>query len=317
MSDNFEELLAEHRAHPGGIGPGVLRLLDNLARAAIEERPPLRYGGVPEWTREVVRDIASEWVTTSLWENGELAACFAQSGTEAELRRALTGSLRHFLVDRVEKEEWYRLFDRADKKVLREDNRFEPVGTTRRRTHQGWTLRRSPSRNRSPKPLSRLLNAVRTRRDGTPWTIVRWGPDARIGDPILRQPQLVEFLELVLEDADGYLTLAQLAEVITTRFHLAPPVPLDLSIPLAARAEPGLRDETDESARRLVDQLSKEERELLRGAITALEGDPPRRSGLVERERAVLARALESAGTADREELAAILRTALEYLFEG
>ncbi len=88
-------------------------------------------------------------------------------------------------------------------------------------------VRQERSAPATSESIAALVKAAGMRSDGD-LGVVRYGPYSLKSSPILREPQLREFVRFLLEHADGYVTAMQLFHVMRHRFNLIEPATVEL-----------------------------------------------------------------------------------------
>lgn len=195
----FEELTSD-----GVPGPATLGLVARAFRAVIRRHNYPPPSGAGDWTPDELADVQQAFLTERGTERFSQLCALATD--EASLRRGVSAAVHRFLVDRTRETRRGRLFVRfrAD---LREDPKFEEVAKGR------WSLRGGPS---DPAEFDAdRLTAVA-------WTlqlrVSPWGDDTEREGPPADSPSRVRLLETVLGEAEGSLTVAELAAVGERRF---------------------------------------------------------------------------------------------------
>jgi hypothetical protein len=264
----LDDLRREHAEET--IGPEIAELLARVVRATAPTYPPNEYSDAGAWNREAIEDALQDWVTVRLLARGDLARMLATATTVPRLRGMLTTSFGQFLTNRRQRTSATNLFQRIVK-VLKDDARFEAIGTSRSSATQRWALGVSPTERAADEHVLQGLVKAAASKSNDEVGVVHYGPYSLKSSPILRTPSLAEFLVFLMEQAGTSLSAAELFQVLRVRFNLSDPVQAEL--------DPSLVDKTSAVA-------SKVETNVLAQSVLA-------RIGM---ERAVLIRHLHDAG---------------------
>lgn len=226
----LDDLRREHEASV--IGPKLTELLTRVVDATAPTYPPAEYSPAGVWNRAALDDAAQDWALTRLLERGDLSVMIASARNVGALRAMLTRSFSQHLTNRRRRTSATNLFSRMIK-LLRTDEAFVPTGPAGRTSEAAWTLASVPRSDRaSHGTIDRLIKAASTRSDAD-LGVVRYGPYSLKSSPILRGPQLRDFLMFLLAEADGTLTTTELFQVMRHRFNLIalPTAELDDDLP--------------------------------------------------------------------------------------
>jgi hypothetical protein len=266
MTATLEQLRAEHASQV--IGPELSHLLERIVRATAVTYPPVEYSDAGVWNREAFEDALHDWVEIRLLTRGDLTVMLASAASVTALRAALTRSFGQFLINRRRRTAASNLYKRTLAK-LRTDERFLAVSSSARAHEVLWTLAATPVSEPSSLPLEELI-ALAFKRSDAELGVVRYGPHSLKSSPILREPQLADFLLHLLEGAQGALSMAAIAEVMRYRFNLVAPAPVELD---EALVSPELsipaRVEQQEIARSVLSRLDFPQLEMLRTFVAA------------------------------------------------
>src|SRR6266446_2258168 len=132
------------------------------------------------------------WATERLWGRADLQAMLSSAGSLAQLRSALTTSLRQHLTNKRRRSIASNLYKRV-LAVLRDDSRFRPVGGVSHASEQRWVLAGKDEIKQSMLELRDLVQIACELSDDE-LQVVRYGPLSQKLSPILREPKLLEFL---------------------------------------------------------------------------------------------------------------------------
>jgi hypothetical protein len=224
MTD-LDMLRAEHAQY--GIGAELSALLGRVAKATAPTYPAAEYSPSGSWDEASLQDALQDWILTRLLERGDLSLLLASARTLAGLRALLTRSFGQHLTNRRRRTSATNLFTRTVR-LLRGDDGFVLAAPSAAVGDEGWALRdREQSAPATSESVAALVKAAGMRSD-TDLGIVRYGPYSLKSSPVLREPQLREFVRFLLGHADGYVTLTQLFHVMRHRFNLIEPAPIEL-----------------------------------------------------------------------------------------
>jgi hypothetical protein len=213
----LDDLRREHAEET--IGHGLADLLGRVVRATAPAYPPTEYSDARTWNREAMEDALQDWVTVRLLGRGDLARMLGTATTIARLRGMLTTSFGQFLVNRRKRTSATNLFQRIVR-MLREDPRFEAVGTSRSSATQRWTLAASPTERAADEQVLEGLLKAAASKSNDELGVVHYGPYSLKSSPILRNPNLRDFLAFLLEQAESSLSAAELFQILRIRFNL-------------------------------------------------------------------------------------------------
>lgn len=269
MSD-LDMLRAEHAQY--GIGPELSALLGRVAKATAPTYPAADFSPSGSWDEASLQDALQDWILTRLLERGDLPLMLASARTAGGLRALLTRSFGQHLTNRRRRTSATNLFTRTVR-LLRVDEGFALAAPSAAVGDAGWTLaHQEQSAPATPESVAALVKAAGMRSDAD-LGVVRYGPYSLKSSPILREPQLRDFVRFLLENADGYVTVTQLFNVMRHRFNLIEPAPIELDE--AKVLEPGDVAGTVEArllARSVVARLSADQTRMLR-ALADADGD--------------------------------------------
>src|ERR1700687_5996084 len=96
--DNLAALREEYARD--GIGPLLHELLSKIVWSTVRQYPPSEYSTYDNWDRPACEDVLNDWVTQRLWGRADLQAMLTSAPNTAQLRAALTTSLRQFLTNK-------------------------------------------------------------------------------------------------------------------------------------------------------------------------------------------------------------------------
>jgi hypothetical protein len=315
----MDDLRREHAEET--IGRALADLLDRVVRATAPTYPPVGYSDAGVWNRQALEDALQDWVTTRLLGRGDLARMLASAATPSRLRGMLTTSFGQFLTNRRQRSSATNLFQRIVK-VLHDDARFAPVGTSRSSAAQQWTLADSPAEHGANEQAIEMLIKAAASRTNDELGVVHYGPYSLKSSPILRTPRLADFLAFLLEQSDGSMSPAELFQVFRHRFNLTEPVTVELESNVASPGldEVGAQVETAVLAQSVLARVGREHALLIR-ALHNADGDvqsaaasvgvkPGELAAAVDRVMALIA---EDAGSSD--DAIAVYRSLTESLF--
>jgi hypothetical protein len=317
-SATIDQLRDEHVREV--IGAQLLDLLRRIVRATASTYPPGVYGGGAHWDGEALADLLHDWVEARLLRRGELEAFIASCVTVSALRRALTTSLSQYLVDRRHRTSASNLFTRT-RRLLESDPAFARVGAERTAARQLWTVAARPAHGPSERSVSELTRLA-WQLSNDDLEVVRYGPSSLKSSPILRQPALHQFLTHLLGQADGALSLGDIAAVMRARFSLHEIQMVELTDLLSST---GLVDfahvETADIARSVLTRLGPETVDVFR-ALQRTQGDLAAAAQALGRSQATVVKHLRLALSViaelatSSEEAAAIYAQIAESLFQ-
>lgn len=321
-----------------GIGNGILSLLWRIARATATSYPPSRFTLSGSWGRGELEDVLQEWIMERLLVRmdregrprggGQLAEVRARAGSMDSVRQLLSGSFRHYMADRPALKlgqrpgpvEAINLFRRA-RKLLQEDHAFTAVGGRARRDgEQMWTLTAKARPEPSTCSVEELTRFASARSDAE-WKVARYGPEAGQASPILREPELREFVLFLLDRADGALRLDAIAEVLEARFGLEFAIQSLDPHPHLADLSTVRQLELRDVARCVLAQLGERRASILVAFERADRKFAPA-ARLLEIDRAIVRREVRAiveaiVGLGGREDFAPVYQLVVESLFLG
>src|SRR6266487_3528036 len=213
---NLDALREEYQR----VGIGVLlhQLLEKIVWSTVRQYPAAEYSPYRAWDRMACEDVLNDWVMARLLGRGDLQVILQSVAALAQLRVALTTSLRQHLTNGRRRSITANLFKRVQE-MLREDSAFRGVTPNLRGGNQRWALRSDESANTSSATTRELLRIASDLSDDQ-LEVVRYGPFSQKLSPILRAGKLREFLVHLLERAGGSLTLSAILDVMRDRFSL-------------------------------------------------------------------------------------------------
>jgi hypothetical protein len=229
---NLEGLREEYQR--AGIGVLLHQLLEKIVWSTVRQYPAAEYSPYQAWDRMACEDVLNDWVVERLLGRGDLQVILASVAALAQLRVALTTSLRQHLTNGRRRSITANLFKRIQE-MLREDSTFRAVTPNIRGGNQRWTLRSAESATASSATGPELLRIASDLSDDQ-LEVVRYGPFSQKLSPILRKGKLREFLLHLLEHSGGSLTLSTILAVMRDRFSLWPEQHEDLDESLPAPA---------------------------------------------------------------------------------
>jgi hypothetical protein len=202
------------------IGRELADLLGRVVRSTAPTYPPAGYSDAGVWNREAIEDAMQDWIATRLLGRGDLARMLGAATTVSKLRAMLTTSFGQFLTNRRQRTSATNLFQRVVR-ILRGDARFTAVGRSRSSSTQRWVVAGAAADgDGADQVLDRLLKAAASKSDDE-LGVIRYGPYSLKSSPIMRNPELADFLVFLVEQADGALSAAELFQVLRHRFNLA------------------------------------------------------------------------------------------------
>ena len=198
----------------GTLGPqGIELLYDTVAAVARFDRYPTPSGAYT-WGDDDVQDVAHD-VLTGPRGIQRITGLFVKADDDRSLERLLETTVRnHFRSQARGTDRGHLLLRLRD--VLENDGRFERVAEG---TPGAGRWRRAGSGDPPwGGSVDDLVDAA--------WTVeslemVRWRADASKRSPVAHREALVRLMETVLDEAEGSLEEAALAEVVSRRFGLA------------------------------------------------------------------------------------------------
>lgn len=215
MTD-IDEIRHEHTKD--GIGELITALLVEIVRSTAPTYPPGEYSPAGVWGADAIGDVMQDWVTARLLERGDLTVLISSARDVRALRAMLTRSFRQHLINSRRRTSATNLYTRMIKEL--QGGAFAPVGSSPSPALQAWTLNELQHSDPAGSDIvSRMIKLAYGRTDAE-LGVVRYGPYSLKSSPILRGPQLHEFLKYLLAGADGYVTAAELFQVMRHRFNL-------------------------------------------------------------------------------------------------
>lgn len=265
MSGPLTEIL-----RTGEIGEEALGLAYHTVGRVVRRGQIPPPAGSQTWTDDAVREAAHDFMADHLLGKHRLDQLVVRAGdSEEDFEKLLYQTVRNYFHDLFRKTHRGALGRRFGE-LLDSDDAFRLWHPGKTRYGQGsfWGLARWESPSIYQGPLSALVPAL-WRIEGIERT--RWREDAVRRSPVADGPSLVRFLEGALEAADGLLTVPDLVELGSHRFHLLdPPAFASLDEPVLGAWEPASteRDPGDlvvaqGRARHIYDQLSPRERQVV------------------------------------------------------
>jgi hypothetical protein len=248
-----------------GIGPQLHKLLEKVVWSTVRLYPAREYSPDGTWDRTACEDVLHDWVAERLWGRADLQAMLLCSATTAQLRAALTTSLRQHLTNKRRRSITSNLYKRT-RAALRAEPTFTSMGSG---AEERWALSEADHQAPSLRSAQQLVDVACELSDED-LEVVRYGPFSQKLSPILRDPQLITFLQHLLRGAEGSLTVNQVIDVMRHRFSLPTEehTELDVSTPAPA-AGPLTEAMVAVSARSVVSRLDIEDAELVRAYFAA------------------------------------------------
>ena len=200
-----------------GIGSLLHELLSKVVWSTVHQYPPAEYSAYQNWDKPACDDVLNEWIAERLWGRADLYVMLTAAPNVAQLRAALTTSLRQFLSNHRRRSIASNLYKRISK-ILREDSQFTSDGVANAATEKRWKIADSNGRP-SCLSIDELVQISFDLSDDE-LEVVKYGPFSLKLSPILRDPKLREFLRFLLQKADGSLTVTDIVEVMKFRFTL-------------------------------------------------------------------------------------------------
>jgi len=214
--DSLQELRVEYQKD--GIGVLLSELLGKIVWATVRHYPASEYSPFGNWDEPACEDVLEDWVMERLWGRADLQAMLAGVASIAQLRAALTTSLRQYLTNKRRRSIVSNLYKRV-LATLRDDSHFRSVGGASLAAEQRWTLAENESGDPSMLALHDLVQIACELSDDE-LQVVRYGPFSQKLSPILREPKLREFLCHLMRRAQGSLTVSSIIDVMRFRFSL-------------------------------------------------------------------------------------------------
>ena len=248
-----------------GIGPQLHKLLEKVVWSTVRLYPAREYSPDGTWGRTACEDILHDWVAERLWGRADLQAMLLASASMAQLRAALTTSLRQHLTNKRRRSITSNLYKRT-RATLRAEPIFMSVSSN---VDERWALSDAGQPAPSSRSAQQLVDIACELSDDD-LEVVRYGPFSQKLSPILRDPHLIRFLRHLLSRAEGSLTLNQIIEVMRLRFSLPTEehTQLDESTPTPA-AGPLTEAIVAVSARSVVSRLDVDDARLVRAYFVA------------------------------------------------
>ncbi len=254
--DSLQELRDEYERN--GVGVLLNEFLAKIVWATVRQYPPSEYSPSGSWDKAACEDVLNDWLTERLWGRADLQAMLSSAGSLAQLRSALTTSLRQHLTNKRRRSIASNLYKRV-LAVLRDDSRFRPVGGVSHGSEQRWVLAGKDEIKQSMLELRDLVQIACELSDDE-LQVVRYGPLSQKLSPILREPKLLEFLVHLMSRADGGLTAGMIIDVMRFRFSLPSEEHTEIDENLASsKPSPANEAARTIAARALVSRLDLED----------------------------------------------------------
>jgi hypothetical protein len=213
----LDDIRREHKEQV--IGPRLAALIARVVDATAPTYPPAEYSPAGVWNRAALDDAAQDWTLTRLIERGDLAVLVTAARSLDALRALLTRSFGQHLINRRRRTSATNVFSRM-LRMLRNDAEFVSVGPASPVSDQVWARASVPAPERAlPGTVDQLIKAASARTDAD-LGVVRYGPYSLKSSPVLREPQLREFLMFLLAEAGGALMTSEIFQVMRHRFNL-------------------------------------------------------------------------------------------------
>ncbi|MGI9102550.1 MAG: hypothetical protein ACR2IF_08910 [Terriglobales bacterium] len=252
--DNLQHLRDEYDVD--GLGPLLTSLLAKIVWATVRLYPPSEYSEYGNWDKAACEDVLNDWIVERLWGRADLRSMLSSAPTTAQLRAALTTSLRQFLSNKRRRSIASNLYKRVRAQLRGAQFRSlspDSLGMEQ----QQWTLKESSVSTPSILSTSDLVN-VSWELNDEQLQVVKYGPFSQKLSPILREPKLKEFLGHLLGRAGGGITLGTILDVMRLRFGLITEenIEIDDSIPTENAGRSNLA-EISVAARSIVSRLNR------------------------------------------------------------
>jgi len=192
--------------------------LGKIVWPTVRQYPPSEYSPYGAWDQSTCEDVLSDWITERLWGRADLLAMLSSAMTLQQLRAALTTSLRQHLTNKRRRSIASNLYKRV-RTILRNDPMFRSISSSSLGADERWTATASESPTPSSLSVGELAQIASELSDND-LEVVRYGPFSQKLSPILRDPQLREFIHHLLRRAGGTVTLSTIIEVMRFRFSL-------------------------------------------------------------------------------------------------
>lgn len=213
---SLEELRREY--DQVGVGPRLHELLERVVWSTVRQYPASAYSAYGNWDRMACEDVLNDWVLHRLWGRADLCAMLSSATTVSQFRASLTTSLRQHLTNRRRRSITSNLYSRASR-ILKGDAAFRAVDGGGAEVQRRWTLAESTRNEPSALSMRELLGIANQLNDEE-LEVVRYGPFSQKLSPILREPDLRQFLAHMLGCAEGSLSLHTILDVMRLRFSL-------------------------------------------------------------------------------------------------
>lgn len=254
--DNLQELREEHQKY--GIGRLLNELLGKIVWATVRQYPALEYSPSGNWDKPTCEDVLEDWVMERLWGRADLQTMLSGVASTAQLRAALTTSLRQHLTNKRRRSIASNLYKRV-LAMLRDISHFRPVTGSSLAAEWRWTLAENELNDPSILAVHDLVQIACELNDDE-LQVVRYGPFSQKLSPILRDPQLRKFLSHLMKLAQGSLTVGTIIDVMRFRFSLPTEehTELDENIP-SSKPSPGNEAARAIAARAVISRLDHED----------------------------------------------------------
>jgi predicted DNA-binding protein YlxM (UPF0122 family) len=191
-------------------------LLDAARTVVRTRRYPPSYSATGDWSDDSVVGMAHEWIAETLLRLGHLDHLLLTNTTLRGFRTGLRLSFADYVLGKRKRGALDHLFRRTGR-VLEEDARFRLVADSSKKALRVWGLARWAESARFDGREDDLIGAG-FKLSGFP--VVRYKASAKKESPILRDPDIGDFVESLLEEMGAGLTLDQICVVYKYRFNL-------------------------------------------------------------------------------------------------
>ena len=254
--DSLQELRDEYQKD--GIGMLLNELLGKIVWATVRQYPASEYSPSGNWDKPACEDVLEDWVMERLWGRADLQAMLSGAASIAQLRAALTTSLRQHLTNKRRRSIVSNLYKRV-LVMLRDDSHFRAAPGSSLDAERRWTLAEDESTDPSILAVHDLVQIASELSDDE-LQVVRYGPFSQKLSPILREPKLREFLCHLMGRAKGSLPVGTIIDVMRFRFSLPTEerTELDENIP-SSKPSPANEAARTIAARAVISRLDLED----------------------------------------------------------